>query len=121
MEATLRAIYRYPVKGLSPEALGKVRLSVGQTLPGDRRFAIENGPSGFNPAAPSYLPKTQFLMLMRNESLARLATRLEEPGDRLVIGLGGREVVSADLRTGDGRATVEEFFATYCADELRGR
>jgi len=29
-------------------------------------------------------------------------------------------VVRGDLRTADGRAAVEEFFAVFCADELRG-
>ncbi len=50
--AQVASIYRYPVKGLSPEPLPAVALSVGQTLPADRRYAIENGPSGFDPADP---------------------------------------------------------------------
>ena len=44
-----QSIYRYPVKGLSPEKLDGVRLEPGQTLPADRKYAIENGPSGFDP------------------------------------------------------------------------
>ena len=58
----------------------------GQTLPADRLYAIENGPSGFDPAAPGYLPKSRFLMLMRNERLARAAHALRRrephPDDR---------------------------------------
>jgi uncharacterized protein YcbX len=50
--AQIASIYRYPVKGLSPEPLPRVALGVGQTLPADRRYAIENGPSGFDAAAP---------------------------------------------------------------------
>jgi uncharacterized protein len=73
--ARIDALYRYPVKGLSPERLSRARLPPGQTVPGDRLYAIENGPSGFDPAAPKYLPKTEFLMLMRNERLATLDTR----------------------------------------------
>src|SRR5471032_928655 len=42
--AQIAGIYRYPVKGLTPEQLPRVALSAGQTLPADRRFAIENGP-----------------------------------------------------------------------------
>ena len=53
----IHGIYRYPVKGLSPEALTGTRLAVGETLPADRLYAIENGPSGFDPAAPRYQPK----------------------------------------------------------------
>ena len=82
----IHGIYRYPVKGLSPEPLARTRLAVGETLPADRLYAIENGPSGFDPAAPRYQPKQRYLMLMRNERLARLRTALRgrEPhaGDR---------------------------------------
>src|SRR5689334_17228962 len=45
--AEITGLYRYPIKGLTPEALSRVPLRVGQTLPADRRYAIENGPSGF--------------------------------------------------------------------------
>ena len=48
--AQIASLYRYPVKGLTPEPLPRVALGVGQTLPADRRYAIENGPSGFDPA-----------------------------------------------------------------------
>ena len=46
--ASLASIYRYPVKGLTPEPLTDVALTPGQTLPADRRYAIENGPIGFD-------------------------------------------------------------------------
>ena len=37
---------------ISPEPLERATLTAGQTIPGDRLYAIENGPSGFDPAAP---------------------------------------------------------------------
>src|SRR3954452_4548231 len=40
MQNTVAAIYRYPVKGLSAEALDRVTLAPGDCLPQDRRFAI---------------------------------------------------------------------------------
>ena len=76
--ATIRAIYRYPVKGLSAERLSATALAPGGTLAGDRRYAIENGPSGFDPAAAAYLPKQRFLMLMKNERLAQLRRQPSE-------------------------------------------
>jgi uncharacterized protein YcbX len=118
--ATIDAIYRYPVKGLSPERLPTAALAVGATLAGDRRFAIENGSSGFSAAAPAYLPKQRFLMLMKNERLARLDTRFDDASRRLTVCENGTEAASADLGTAAGRAVIEEFFARFCADELRG-
>lgn len=119
-EATLKNIYRYPVKGLSPQRLEQVRLEVGQTLPADRLYAIENGPTGFDPAHPEYFPKQRFLMLMRNERLAALRTDYDEASHTLTVQQDGAETARGDLRTEEGRAAIETFFATYCADELRG-
>jgi uncharacterized protein YcbX len=116
----ISAIYRYPVKGLSPEPLERVRLGVGATLPADRIYAIENGPSGFDPAAARHAPKQRYLMLMRNERLAWLRTRFDDASHTLVIETDGREAARGDLRTPAGRAAIELFFAGFCADELRG-
>lgn len=118
--ATIKSLYRYPVKGLSPQPLTRASLRVGQTVPADRLYAIENGPTGFDPAAPAYFPKQRFLMLMRNERLAALRTAYDEVSHTLRIDRQGREAAQGDLRTGEGRAAIERFFATYCADELRG-
>lgn len=118
--AQIRSIYRYPIKGLSAESLPATRLAAGQTLPADRLYAIENGPCGFDPGAPAYFPKQRFLMLMRNESLARLETRFDEATHVLSIRQDSREVAQGDLRTAAGRAAIEAFFASYCAAELRG-
>jgi hypothetical protein len=116
----VKSIYRYPVKGLSAEGLPGTTLSAGQTVAADRLYAIENGPSGFDPAAPAYIPKSRFLMLMRNERLARLDTHFDDATHVLTVREGGREAARGDLRTSDGRRAIEAFFAGFCADELRG-
>jgi uncharacterized protein len=118
--AKIQAIYRYPVKGLSPESLARTQLQVMETLPADRLYAIENGPSGFEPAAPRHQPKQRYLMLMRNERLARLRTRFQDTSHTLTIETEGREAARGDLRTSEGRAAIEAFLAGFCADELRG-
>ena len=120
MTAKIQSIYRYPVKGLTPEPLAAVTLAPGQTLPADRLYAIENGPSGFDPAAPQYFPKQRFLMLMRNERLAALDTHYDEASHTLTVRLNGAEAARGDLQTAEGRAAIEDFFARYSAGELRG-
>src|SRR5687767_11097000 len=116
--AKVQAIYRYPVKGLSAEPLTRTQLAPGATIPADRLYAIANGPLGFDPAAPSYFPKIRFLMLMRNERLAELRTEFDERSHTLVITPGGRQAARGDLRTAEGRAAIERFFAEFCASEL---
>ena len=118
--AKIQAIHRYPVKGLTPEPLPRTTLAVRQTCRVDRMYAIENGPSGFDPAAPGYLPKQRFLMLMRNARLAELRTAFDEASHTLTIRSENREAARGDLRTPEGRAAIERFFAEFCADELRG-
>lgn len=118
--AKIKAIHRYPVKGLTPEPLPATALSARQTVPFDRMYAIENGPSGFDPANPGYLPKQRFLMLMRNARLAALRTAFDDVSHTLSIRAENREAARGDLRTPEGRAAIERFFAEFCADELRG-
>ena len=114
------SLHRYPVKGLSPEALDSVSLSPGAYVPGDRLFAIENGPSGFDPADPKHQPKIKFLMLMRNERLATLRTRYLDDEATLVIREGDVEKVRTDLESDAGRAAVRAFFEAFMPQELRG-
>jgi MOSC domain-containing protein len=118
--ATLQGIYRFPVKGLSPEPLRRVTLTPGQTVPCDRLYAIENGPSGFDPAAPKHQPKMRYFMLMRNERLATLRTRFDDESHTLTVEYEGHEAARGDLRTADGRAAIERFLSSFSADELRG-
>src|SRR5215510_1581774 len=116
----VNAIYRYPVKGLSPEPLGQTPLTPGETVPGDRLYAIENGPSGFDPQAPRHQPKARYLMLMKNERLAMLRTRFDHASHTLTLEFDGRAAARGNLRTAEGRQGIESFFAQFCADELRG-
>jgi uncharacterized protein YcbX len=120
MTAKIESLYRYPVKGLSPEPLARATLKAGEYFPGDRLFAVENGPSGFDAAAPQHEPKIKFLMLMRNERLATLRTRYEDATGTLSIEQDGRDAVRADLATREGRLALEAFFRRFMPAELRG-
>jgi len=120
MPAQITSLYRYPVKGLTPEPLTNVELGVGQTFPADRRYAIENGPSGFDPKAPGWLPKAHFLMLMRNERLAGLQTLFDDHTHLLTIRKDGKVAAQGNLETAEGRATIEQFFTAKFADDLKG-
>src|SRR6187431_1940964 len=100
---TIAALYRYPVKGLTPEPLQSVRLEPGETFPNDRTYAIENGSSGFDSAAPRHLPKANFLMLMRNERLAGLDATFDDATATLTLRHGGRVLAEGRLDTEAGR------------------
>jgi uncharacterized protein len=116
----ITGIYRYPIKGLTPEPLTGTRLKPGQTLASDRRYAIENGPSGFDPGMPTWLPKPHFLMLMRDEWLAALQTRFDDASHVLTIRHNGAIAAQGDLETPEGRAAIEQFFAGRYASQIKG-
>jgi uncharacterized protein len=114
------SLYRYPVKGLSPEALQGVELRAGETLPFDRAYAIENGPGRFDANAPRHLPKITFLMLMRDERLATLRSAFEDATETLTISRDGKQVARGQLTTPLGRQLIEQFVGAYMKAELRG-
>ena len=116
----ISSLYRYPIKGFSPEPQSRAELEAGGHWPGDRLFAVENGPSGFDASNPTQEPKIKYLMLMRNGSLARLTTRYDDDSHMLSIVHEGAEVAHADVSTEKGRGVIEAFLAMYCAQELRG-
>ncbi len=118
--STVAALYRYPVKGLSPERIERVTLEAGATMPFDRAYAIENGPGRFDADNPRHLPKITFLMLMRDERLATLVTSFDDATETLTIARGGKQVARGQLTTPLGRKMIEQFFAAYMQAELRG-
>ncbi|HEY0291152.1 MAG TPA: MOSC domain-containing protein [Hansschlegelia sp.] len=114
------ALRRFPVKGLSAEPLSAVAVEAGKQIEGDRAFAIENGPSGFDPESPAFIPKFKFLCLMKNERLASLATSFDPACGLLTVRRDGEVALEADLRSDDGKRAVEAWFSEFMGEELNG-
>jgi uncharacterized protein YcbX len=106
------AMYRYPVKGLSPQAIRHADLAIGGFFPGDRLFAVENGPSGFDAATPIHLAKVHFLTRMQCAALAEIASRYDDLDRTLTLHRDGEEV-RGDLTTPEGRAIIEDFLQRH--------
>lgn len=113
MQGTIHSLYHYPIKGLSPQPLDQAALQVGQGFPFDRLLGFARHDSGFDPANPQPLPKSRFLMLMRDERLADLRTHFDGPIHRLSIKAQGRTELEADLSTPDGVEASQAFLATW--------
>ena len=73
MSAIIAKLFRYPVKGLSPQRLDRVDLSVGDGMPGDRRYALARSGVVIDPTAPTWMPKRNFLMLQQAHSTGDVA------------------------------------------------
>lgn len=120
MTARLKSIYRYPVKGLSAAPMASATLIPGETLPNDRRFALAHGSTKFDPSAPQWLPKSNFLMLAKDEKLAQLETLFDPDDDVLTILRNGKQVARAKLSDTMGRTLVGQFFAGFMGAAGRG-
>jgi uncharacterized protein YcbX len=120
MTATVAAIYRYPVKGLSPEKMERVLLTPGECLPHDRRFAIALGSTLFDPDRPEWLAKTHFIMLMRDEKLAQLQTRFDAESGALAIAKDGQVLLRARLTEPEGCRLIAEFFEGFSGKAVNG-
>jgi uncharacterized protein len=117
-ENTVAAIYRYPVKGLSPEALDRTVLAPGDCLPHDRRFAIALPSTRFDPERPKWAPKTCFVMLMRDEALAHLHTRFDPETGELAIADETGPLLRARITEPDGARQAADFVAEFLGDSV---
>lgn len=112
MNAQVQQIYRFPVKGLSPEPLNSAALTPGAGLPEDRRFTLAYG---LTTGA-----KRGFFQLTSEEKLAQLSLTYDDAEPRLTIQRQGRQVVSADPSDQTGRILLNQFFAGFLAGSPRG-
>ncbi len=118
--AHVAGIYRYPVKGLDGCELESAKLEPGDTIPWDRAFAILNGDTDFDPENPVFLAKTKFLQLARNEKLANLKSSFDPDSGLLTILRADKPVSRGNVFERIGRQMLEQFFAAYMAEDLRG-
>lgn len=121
MRGTIASIHRHPVKGLTPEAMDQVRLEAGAYFPGDRNYAIEVGPSGFDLEKPKHISKQRFTVLARFPTLARIKTRLDDATGRFHIGDASGFGVETELATAEGRAVLERFLQGFLGEDAPGK
>lgn len=106
-------LYRYPVKGLSPESLTSAELTRQAGLAFDREYALALGSTHFDEKSPVPLEKGYFLMLRNNEKLAALSTRFDTVTHELTIEDRAGRISRGDLTQPEGRRVIEAFFANY--------
>ena len=113
-------LYRYPVKGLTAEALETAEVEAGGCIPWDRAFALAQGDSGFDPAAPKWLQKQNFMCLMKNARIAALFSFFEPRNGMLAIRAPDGSAAVENALTAAGRERISTFLAGYLGEEARG-
>jgi uncharacterized protein YcbX len=102
------------VKGFTPEPLPFVDLEPEVGFPFDRLWAVENGPSGFDAAAPAFIPKQMFTVLASLPDVAKVRTRLHDATGTLEAQAPGAAPFLGRLDEPAGRAA----FAAWLAEVL---
>lgn len=120
MIGNVQSLWRHPVKGFTPEPLEAVTLTAGACFPCDRLYAVEDGPSGFDPDTPKHISKQKFTVLAKIPAVARIRTRYDEARDLLTAEFDGRPGFEAVLAQEGGRAAFAEWLAAVLGDEVRG-
>ena len=113
-------LYRYPVKGLSAEALEMIDVPAGGALPWDRSFALAQGDAPFDAAAPVWIKKTNFMCLMANAGIAALKAHFDPRLGILTIRApDGSDIAESPLHEA-GRIRLAQWLTSYMGDEARG-
>ncbi|MFI4975044.1 MAG: MOSC domain-containing protein [Caulobacterales bacterium] len=120
MAATVTSLYRHPIKGFTPELLDAAELRAGQSFPGDRLYAVEDGPSGFDPAAPGFIPKQKFTVLAKIAEVAQARTRLDDATGVLRATAEGLEPFAGKLSEADGKAAFAAWLTRLLGAEASG-
>jgi GntR family transcriptional regulator / MocR family aminotransferase len=114
----IASLYRYPVKGLSPERLSSVQVATGEGFPLDRIYALLRTQADFDPAAPVWLAKANFVMLMMHEQIAGLKTQYVHQDKKLLVTTATGRQMEFLLGENAGRAALEQFFADFMPKHL---
>ena len=117
---TVQSIWRHPLKGFTPEALTQVVLTAGAHFPFDRLYAVEDGPSGFNPARPAHISKQKFTVLAKIPAIARIRTRFDEAGGLLDARCEGHAPIQVNLAEQEGRDALARWLTAVLGDEVTG-
>jgi hypothetical protein len=120
MSGHVAAIFRHPVKGFTPEPLSAVRLAPGEGFPFDRMWAVENGPCGFDPAAPAFVPKSRFTVLAQIPKVAAARTRYDAESGVLHVSAAGAPDLAVRLDEEPGRRDFEAWLTDFLGEDVRG-
>jgi uncharacterized protein YcbX len=120
MSGHVAAIFRHPVKGFTPEPLQSVALAPGEGFPHDRVWAVENGPSGFDPAAPAFVPKQKFTVLAQIAKVAAARTTYDPETATLHVQAPGAPEIAARLSEPAGREAFAAWLTEFLGDSAQG-
>jgi uncharacterized protein YcbX len=120
MTAAISALFRHPIKGFTPEKVKLAELCEGKAFPGDRLFALEDGPCGFDPVNPRFIPKQRFAVLAKIAAVAKVSTRLDDATGLLHAQAQGQQPYVGKLSEPADRAAFAEWMTELLGEAADG-
>lgn len=112
----VHALYRYPVKGFTPESVNELVVQDDGRIAGDRvlAFRFANAAEPESRDGQDYWPKSKGLALMTFPSLARLRLRFDHDDLRVQI-RDGDDVIADEHLNEAGRRHLEDAVTAFVA------
>ncbi len=120
MTASIAALFRYPIKGFTPEKRFAARLEAGKYFPADRLYAVEDGPSGFDPDKPGFIPKMKFTVLAKIADVAKARTAYDEDTGVLFAEAQDHTPFEGAMTSREGRAAFAAWLGGLLGDAATG-
>ena len=120
MTGHVAAIFRHPIKGFTPEPLSHIDLAPDEGLAHDRAWAVENGPSGYNPDAPVFIPKQKFTVQAAIPKVAAARTQLDDATGVFTARAPGLPTFAGRLTEAEGREGFAAWLAAFLGEEAQG-
>jgi uncharacterized protein len=115
--ATIKQLFTYPVKGLTPQEMSEFTLTMGHGIKGDRAFALmfaDNIEATKMPAENAPWISKKYLAVQNDwPLLAALECQYEPQTAVLTVKRQGVAVLTAETNTTAGRDRIGSFFTEY--------
>ncbi len=117
--ATIKQLFSYPIKGLTPQEMSEFALTAGHGIKGDRAFALmfaDNMQAANIPAKNAPWMSKKYLAVQNDwPLLAALECDYQPETAVLTVKRQGVAVLSAETNTAAGRDRISTFFTEYLA------
>jgi uncharacterized protein YcbX len=116
--ATVKQLFTYPIKGLTPVECDRVFLTAGHGIKGDRALALMFADSIDSANMPAlhnvpWLSKKHFAVQNDWSGLAALSCEYDAVSETLTVKQKGVTVLVANIETSTGRDLIGSFFTDY--------
>ncbi|MFV1853326.1 MAG: MOSC domain-containing protein [Thalassospira sp.] len=120
MTVELKAIKRYPVKGMRGVDMPSAQITAHKMITDDRRFVIATQSSVGQDGVHEWARKSNFLQLVNTPKLAELGTEYDDATCTLTVLRNGRSICKGKLDDAMGRTVIEDFLKAFLKNDIAG-